>query len=82
MRGYVAMFAVDPSCRKMGIGSTLASLAIQRMAEACDEIVLETEITNTGALRLYESLGFVRDKRLPKYYMNGNDAYRLRCWLR
>jgi peptide alpha-N-acetyltransferase len=44
--------------------------------------VLETEVTNESALRLYEALGFVRDKRLPKYYLNGNDAYRLKCWVR
>ena len=41
------------------------------------QVVLETEATNTAALRLYEKLGFVRDKRLPKYYLNGNDAFRL-----
>ena len=45
-----------------------------------DEAVLETEVTNTGALRLYEGLGFVRDKRLPRYYLNGNDAFRLKVW--
>jgi len=27
-------------------------------------------------------LGFARDKRLQNYYMNGNDAYRLKLWLR
>ena len=32
-----------------------------------DEVVLEAEITNVGALRLYEGLGFLRDKRLIKY---------------
>ena len=46
----------------------------------CDEAVLETEVTNVGALRLYEGLGFVRDKRLHRYYLNGNDAYRLKLW--
>ena len=46
------------------------------------QIALETEVTNAAALRLYESLGFIRDKRLPKYYLNGNDAFRLKCWLR
>ena len=40
--------------------------------------MLETEVTNIGALRLYEGLGFVRDKRLLKYYLNGNDAFRLK----
>ena len=42
--------------------------------------VLETEVTNLGALRLYEGLGFVRDKRLHRYYLNGNDAFRLKVW--
>lgn len=37
----------------------------------CDEVVLETEVTNLGALRLYEGLGFTRDKLLAKYYLNG-----------
>lgn len=80
MRGYVGMFAIDVNYRKLGIGSTLAAMAIQRLAHDCDEVFLETEITNTAALRIYENLGFVRSKRLPKYYMNGNDAYRLKCW--
>ncbi len=46
------------------------------------QVVLEAEYTNTGAMRLYENLGFVRDKRLPKYYLNGSDAYRLKLWLK
>lgn len=51
-------------------------------ALAAAQIVLETEETNTAALRLYEKLGFVRDKRLPKYYLNNNDAFRLKAVLR
>lgn len=47
-----------------------------------DEVVLETEITNKPALILYENLGFVRDKRLFRYYLNGVDALRLKLWLR
>ncbi len=46
------------------------------------KVVLETEITNKPALRLYENLGFVRDKRLFRYYLNGVDALRLKLWLR
>ena len=33
------------------------------MADA-DEVVLEAEVTNKGALALYQNLGFLRDKRL------------------
>ena len=47
-----------------------------------EEIVLETEVVNTGALRLYEYLGFARVKRFMNYYQNGNDAFRLKLWLK
>lgn len=58
-------------------------LSFQMMVvDEADEVVLETEITNKPALRLYENLGFVRDKRLFRYYLNGVDALRLKLWLR
>ena len=41
------------------------------------QIVLETEFDNAAALSLYESLGFIREKRLYRFYMNGKDAFRL-----
>lgn len=46
------------------------------------QIVLETEITNTAAMKLYERLGFLRSKRLHRYYLNGNSAYRLVLYLK
>ena len=42
-----------------------------------DEVVLETEETNVPAMKLYERLGFIRSKKLHRYYLNGNSAYRL-----
>lgn len=82
-RGYIAMLAVDSEYRRKKIGSHLVLKAIKAMiADDCDEVVLETEITNQAALRLYENLGFVRDKRLFRYYLNGVDALRLKLWLR
>lgn len=46
-------------------GSDLVKLAIRAMiAGGCEEVVLEAEVTNNGALRLYQGLGFIRDKRL------------------
>jgi peptide alpha-N-acetyltransferase len=47
----------------------------------CHEVFLETEVTNHAALRLYEKLGFAREERLLKYYLNGHDAFRLKLWL-
>ncbi|KPI92562.1 N-alpha-acetyltransferase 30, NatC catalytic subunit [Papilio xuthus] len=82
-RGYIAMLAVDKQYRKRRIGSRLVEKAIQAMInDNADEVVLETEITNKPALKLYENLGFVRDKRLFRYYLNGVDALRLKLWLR
>jgi len=82
-RGYIAMLAVDEKYRRKKIGSNLVLQSIKAMAaEDADEIVLETEITNKSALRLYENLGFVRDKRLFRYYLNGVDALRLKLWLK
>uniref|UniRef100_A0A2K6VLN8 N-terminal methionine N(alpha)-acetyltransferase NatC n=2 Tax=Onchocerca TaxID=6281 RepID=A0A2K6VLN8_ONCVO len=81
-RGYIAMLAVDESCRKMGIGTRLVQKAISNMQEmGCDQVVLETEVTNSDALRLYSNLGFIREKRLFRYYLNGVDAYRLKLFL-
>eukprot|EP00955_Chlamydomonas_euryale_P007204 76297-Chlamydomonas_euryale.AAC.3 len=63
-------------------GSELVKMAIEAMMrDGCDEVALEAEVVNTGALRLYQNLGFVRDKRLHRYYLNGTDAYRLKLLL-
>lgn len=43
-------------------------------------MVLETEYTNEGALGLYQRLGFIKDKRLYRYYLNGVDAFRLKLF--
>lgn len=76
------MLAVREDRRKHGLGSRLVEAAIQAMiAAACQEVTLEAEVTNKGALRLYQNLGFIRDKRLEKYYLNGNDAFRLKLRL-
>lgn len=77
-RGYIAMLAVSSAHRGNGIATALVKMAIDAMAERkAHEIVLETEETNTSAMRLYERLGFLRSKKLHRYYLNGNSAYRL-----
>mmetsp|Transcript_1679 Transcript_1679/g.3684 ORF Transcript_1679/g.3684 Transcript_1679/m.3684 type:complete len:273 (-) Transcript_1679:384-1202(-) len=82
-RGYIAMLAVDKDLRGKRIGSKLVQLCLDQMRDmGADECVLETEVTNSGALALYRSMGFVKDKRLHKYYLNGNDAYRLKYLFR
>ncbi|KAH6649652.1 acyl-CoA N-acyltransferase [Chaetomium tenue] len=78
LRGYIAMLAVCAQYRGHGVATTLVKMAIDVMANRnADEIVLETEETNIPAMRLYERLGFLRSKKLHRYYLNGNSAYRL-----
>jgi peptide alpha-N-acetyltransferase len=77
------MLAVDKDYRKKGLGSMLVQKAIEAMKEdGCDEAVLETEVINGGALKLYENLGFIREKRLHMYYLNQGSAYRLKLYLK
>ena len=46
------------------------------------QIALETEVDNIPSLRIYENLGFLRTKRLHRYYLNGNTAFRLVLYLK
>lgn len=51
----------------LSAGRALARMAIEEMVVGeAEEVVLEAEVTNTGALALYRSLGFIRDKHLHR----------------
>ena len=79
LRGYIGMLAINPAFRNKGIATNLVKLTMENMVKLdnVDEIMLETEVTNKGALKLYESLGFLRTKLLYRYYLNTHDAFRL-----
>ncbi|QLG70314.1 hypothetical protein HG535_0A02520 [Zygotorulaspora mrakii] len=78
MRGYIGMLAVESKYRGRGIAKTLVKKAIKKMQkEGCDEIMLETEVSNNVALNLYEGMGFLRMKRMFRYYLNEGDAFKL-----
>ena len=82
-RGYIAMLAVASAHRGQGVATALVRMAVDAMAARhADEVVLETEESNRTAMRLYERLGFLRSKKLHRYYLNGNSAYRLVLLLR
>jgi len=72
------MLSVNKNWRQRGVASTLVRRSIEVMKlGGVTEVVLETEFDNVAALSLYESLGFIREKRLYRFYLNGKDAFRL-----
>jgi len=55
-------------------GSELVRLCLSEMvSQGCEEVALEAEVTNVGALRLYENLGFIRDKRLQRWVFSSRE---------
>ena len=83
LRAYVAMLAVEKSFRGSKIGSRLVAESVGLMrAKDCDYVYLETPIGNERAMKLYTDLGFAKVKMLPRYYMDGSDAIRLKLWLK
>ena len=82
LQGYIAMLAVNKAHRKKGLGVELVSRGIEEMTKmGCTEVYLEAEESNKGALALYEKLGFMREERYLKYYLNGSNAFRLKLWI-
>ncbi|KAL0720849.1 hypothetical protein Bca4012_035448 [Brassica carinata] len=78
-RGYIAMLVVIKSYRGRGLATELVTRSIKVMMESgCEEVTLEAEVSNKGALALYGRLGFIKAKRLHHYYLNGMDAFRLK----
>lgn len=82
-KGYIAMIAVKDEYRGKKIAHNIANLFMERIKNhyKLDEIYLETEEDNIAALKLYESLGFMRVRLNQNYYLNGKSAYRLKYWI-
>ncbi len=75
-KGHVVSVAVLDEHRNKGLGKALMIEGINgSMHKKSDEIYLEVRVSNTGAIKMYERLGFETKSRLRSYYRDGEDAY-------
>jgi len=77
-KGHIVSFAVLPSHRRMAVGSSLITKAMENMklynAKSC---FLEVRVKNIPAVNLYKKLGFVVTNTIRSYYIDGEDAYHM-----
>lgn len=76
--GHIYTVNVDPKERGRGFGKKLMSACEARLAElGMKRVVLEVNVENTDAMRLYERCGYAQAKLLKNYYTNYrvNDAW-------
>lgn len=75
-KGHIVSVAVLPEHRGKGLGRILVEEALKAAKEkGCKEMYLEVRVTNSIAIRLYETLGFKVVQKLYRYYRDGEDAY-------
>ncbi|PJZ46626.1 GNAT family N-acetyltransferase [Leptospira brenneri] len=64
--------ATLPNYRKLGLAKELVFALFQEFPKK--EFFLEVKESNTAAIRLYESVGFIELERRKKYYPDGSTA--------
>jgi ribosomal-protein-alanine N-acetyltransferase len=74
--------AVSKSFRRRGIGERLVREVIERVKGKVKAVELEVRISNKEAISLYEKIGFVTIKRIKHYYLDGEDALKMRLMLK
>jgi len=59
--GEVYVLGISPAAQGLGLGRVLLDVGLRHLAEVgCPEVLLYVDESNTGAMHLYESVGFVR----------------------
>ena len=66
--GWIVQLGVLPEWRKRGIGSALMIEVLKRFCSAdTDHVLLDVNVNNPSAARLYERLGFEQIRRRARY---------------
>lgn len=66
--GYILNVAVHPGYRGQGIGKALVRFLIERYKDILCFLTLEVRPSNTTAVNLYKSLGFIKVGERKNYY--------------
>jgi [ribosomal protein S18]-alanine N-acetyltransferase len=75
--------AVDPPYRGRGVAQALLNATIARLrSQAASTLRLMVGTANESALRFYQRFGFIRVRKVARYYGAGRDAWRMRLELR
>lgn len=78
--GEILNVAVRPGLRGRGIGRLLVETVLDEFRQRGAAFVsLEVRPSNTVAVALYESCGFIRRGLRKAYYENGEDAILMEC---
>ena len=70
--GHIISMAVTPERRRRGVGTSLVKKAIDHCRGK--SLRLEVRVSNVGAQKFYQSLGFILIGRIDRYYQDGEDA--------
>lgn len=75
----LASIAVRPRDRRRGVAQAMLHWTLAELrSKGVKTWWLMVEVDNQPAIRFYEQNGFVRTKRVKRYYGAGRDAWRMR----
>ena len=74
--GHLKSVAVEKTYRDKGIGSEMLSRFEDYLSkQEIHEIYLEVSVENEIAIRFYIKRGYEIKRKIPNFYINGEDAY-------
>lgn len=70
--------AIAAEFRKQSFGKQLIAQVLASIIRlGFQRISLEVKVSNTGAIQFYHQIGFTVQHRLPHYYLDGTDGYKM-----
>jgi len=80
---YLSDVAVDENCRGRGVGTFILEKSLELAREkGCKRAVLDVDLKNEGALRLYKRMGFkIFNKKSIRWFGGEKGVYNMEYWL-